>query len=102
MKQQPPFELEPHGSVAWGLMIMIAIRRNELVGYGANVAKIQSGLHFVLPLVVSIAFLITADIDTPWKDFGQLAPQNLISLSESKPINFAWARDVHFCSDLGK
>ena len=83
-------------------MIMIAIRSNLLVGYGASAAKIQSGLHCVLPLVVSIAFLLTADIDTSGKDFGRLATHNLMSLSESKPINLAQFRDVHFCSDLGK
>ena len=94
--------MEPHASVAWGLMIVIAIRSNVLLGYGTSTAKIKSGLHFVLPLVVSIALLLTADIDTSGKDFGQLAPHNLMSLSESKPINLARSRDVHFCSDLGK
>ena len=81
---------------------MIAIRSNLLVGYGASAAEIQSGLHCVLPLVVSIAFFLTADIDTPWNDLRQLAPHNLMSLPESKPINVARSRDVHFCSDLGK
>ena len=56
-------------------MIMIAIRSNVLVGYGESAAKIQSGLHFVLPLVVSIAFLITADIDTRGKILASWLPK---------------------------
>ena len=70
---------------AWGLMIAIAICSNVLVGYGTSTAKVQSGLLFVLPLVVSIAFLLIADIDTPRKGFIHVAPQNLMSLSESLP-----------------
>jgi hypothetical protein len=70
---------------AWGLMIAIAICSNVLVGYGARTARAKAGLLFVLPLVVSIAFLLIADIDTPRKGFIHVAPQNLIGLSQSLP-----------------
>ena len=70
---------------AWGLMIAIAVCSNVLVGYGTSTAKMQSSLLFVLPLVVSIAFLLIADIDTPRKGFIHVAPQNLMNLSESLP-----------------
>ena len=71
---------------AWGLMIAIAICSNVLVGYGARTARVRAGLLFVLPLVVSIAFLLIADIDTPRKGFIHVTPQNLISLSQSLPM----------------
>ena len=70
---------------AWGLMIAIAVCSNVLVGYGARTAKAKSGLLFVLPVVVSIAFLLIADIDTPRKGFIRVVPQNLVSLSQSLP-----------------
>ena len=66
-------------------MIAIAICCNVLVGYGARSAKARAGLLFVLPLVVSIAFLLIADIDSPRGGFIHVVPQNLVSLSRSLP-----------------
>ncbi len=70
---------------AWSLMIAIAICCNLLVGYGARSANAKAGLLFVLPLVVSIAFLLIADIDSPRGGFIHVVPQNLVSLSQSLP-----------------
>ena len=70
---------------AWSLMIAIAICCNLLVGYGARGAKANASLLFVLPLVVSIAFLLIADIDSPRGGFIHVIPQNLVSLSQSLP-----------------
>ena len=50
---------------AWGLMAAIAICCNVLVGYGARNVKAEGILLLVLPLVVSIAFFLIADIDSP-------------------------------------
>jgi hypothetical protein len=50
---------------AWGLMVAIAICCNLLIGYGARSAKAGSVRLIVLPLVVSIAFFLIADIDSP-------------------------------------
>jgi hypothetical protein len=68
---------------AWALMVLIAVCCNLLVGYGARKAGIRSGLLFVLPLVVSIAFLLISDIDSPRRGFIHVVPQNLVSLSQS-------------------
>jgi hypothetical protein len=54
-----------------------------LVGYGAHTAKAKTGLLLVLPLVVSISFLLISDIDSPRGGFIHFAPQNLESLSQS-------------------
>ena len=70
---------------AWGLMMAIAVCCNVLVGYGARSAKATSGLLFVLPLVVSISFLLISDIDSPRGGFIHVVPQNLVSLQQSLP-----------------
>ena len=71
----------PHA--AWGLMAAIAICCNLLVGYGIRSAKKEGVLLLVLPLVVSIAFFLIADIDSPRGGLVRVAPQNLASLSQS-------------------
>jgi hypothetical protein len=68
---------------AWSLMVAIAVCCNLLVGYGWHRAKASAGLLFILPLVVSISFLLIADIDSPRGGFIHVVPQNLVSLSQS-------------------
>jgi hypothetical protein len=72
-------------TAAWDLMIAIAVSCNLLIGYGTRSTGAKSGLLFVLPLVVSIAFLLIADIDSPRGGFIHIAPQNLVSLQQSLP-----------------
>jgi len=69
----------------WSLMIALAICCNLLVGYSSRGVGAKTGLLFILPLVVSIAFLLIADIDSPRGGFIRVVPQNLVSLSESLP-----------------
>ncbi len=68
---------------AWGLMGVIAICSNLLIGYGARRAEGHAILLLVLPLVVSISFLLIADIDSPRGGVIRVSPQNLVSLSQS-------------------
>ncbi len=68
---------------AWALMIATAVCCNILVGYGAHAQGSRAGLLIVLPVVLSIAFLLIDDIDTPRSILIHVAPQNLISLSQS-------------------
>jgi hypothetical protein len=68
---------------AWGLMAAIALCCNLLVGYGSLSTRAAPKLLLVLPLVVSIAFMLIADIDSPRFGVIRVAPQNLISLAES-------------------
>lgn len=65
---------------AWGLMFLIAIFANLLLGYGAK--KLQPKLFVVLPLVVSISFFLIADIDSPRQGVIRVHPQNLESLRD--------------------
>jgi hypothetical protein len=71
---------------AWSLMISIAICCHLVLGYGSRKAEAGTGqFFFVMPLVVSISFLLIADIDSPRRGFINVVPQNLISLSQSLP-----------------
>jgi hypothetical protein len=65
-------------------MALIAICCNLLVGYGARDSK-GGMLLMILPLVVSIAFLLIADIDSPRGGLIHVHPQNLLSLSGPPP-----------------
>ena len=46
-------------------MATIAVGCNLLVGYGWHSPKAGSRLLTILPLIVSIAFMLIADIDSP-------------------------------------
>lgn len=68
---------------AWALMAAIAICSNVLVGYAAHSVKTGIIQLLVLPLVLSISFLLIADIDSPRSGVIRVEPQNLISLVQS-------------------
>ena len=66
---------------AWFLMAIIALCSNALMGYRSPSGKTGRGLMFVLPLIVSFAFLLIADIDAPRHGLIEVRPQNLESLA---------------------
>ncbi len=70
-------------AAAWALMAAIAICCNLLVGYGARPGRAKVYLLMVLPLVVSVAFYLIADLDSPRSGIIRVQPQNLLSLSRS-------------------
>ena len=70
-------------TAAWILMASIAICCCLLVGYDLRDMKAGRTLIPILPLIVSIAFFLIADIDSPRGGFIRVSPQNLISFSES-------------------
>jgi hypothetical protein len=69
-------------TAAWILMVVIAVCSNLLIGYGVRRAE-KVILFLALPFVVSIAFFLIGDIDSPRRGIIQVHPQNLQSLSES-------------------
>ncbi len=69
-------------TAAWFLMAAIALCCNVLFGYRSRNGDVGK-LAFVLPLVVSIALLLIADIDTPRHGLIHVSPQNLESLAKS-------------------
>lgn len=72
-------------TTAWGLMMLIAVCCNLLVGYGSRNIKAGSILLLVLPLMVSISFFLIADIDSPRRGLIRVGPQNLLNLERSLP-----------------
>jgi hypothetical protein len=68
---------------AWALMGAVAICANLLVGYGARKADVGAGRFLLLPLVLSIAFFLIADIESPRRGVIRVSPQNLISLAQA-------------------
>jgi hypothetical protein len=69
---------------AWLLMVSISICCSLLVGYGIQDIKSSRILIPILPFVVSISFLLIADIDSPRGGSIRVQPLNLISLSQSQ------------------
>jgi hypothetical protein len=69
----------PNG--AWILMLVIAFSCSLLMGFGAGNTRIP--LQLVLPIVLSVAFFLVADIDSPRGGVIRVPPENLLSLSES-------------------
>ena len=68
---------------AWSLMILIALFANVGIGYDSRGAKPGFIQFLVLPLILSVAFFLIADIDSPRSGIIRILPQNLLSLSQS-------------------
>jgi len=66
---------------AWLLMSFIALLCNVMVGYAARGAVLRSLLLIIMPLLISTAFLLIADIDSPRGGVIHVSPENLASLS---------------------
>lgn len=66
---------------AWGLMGLIAIAANLILGLGDR--KTDAFLMLVLPVVISIAIFLISDIDSPRGGIIRVLPQNLVALSQS-------------------
>ena len=67
---------------AWSFMGAIAICCNLLIGLAAREAKAHASL-VVLPIVLAIAFVLLADLDSPRGGIIRVSPRNLLSLADS-------------------
>ena len=67
----------------WWLMAAIALCSSVLFGFRSRDGKAARKLSLVLPLVVSIAFLLIADIDAPRHGLIHVSAQNLENLAKS-------------------
>jgi hypothetical protein len=68
---------------AWALMAAIAVGCNLLIGFGGR--RTHSRILLIVPVAVSIAFFLISDIDSPRGGAIRVAPNNLLSLSQSLP-----------------
>ena len=66
---------------AWILLAAIAVCCCVLTGY--TVRRARTPLFVILSLVLSVAFFLVADIDSPRHGLIRVVPQNLMSLAES-------------------
>jgi hypothetical protein len=66
---------------AWAMMGFIAIAANLMLGYGEH--RKGLALLLILPVIVSSAFLLVADIDSPRGGIIRVKPQNLIAMAQS-------------------
>jgi hypothetical protein len=73
--------VEPDTARGVGHVGLIAIAANLILGYGER--QTDSLLLLVVPVVVSIAIFLIADIDSPRGGVIRVLPQNLIALSHS-------------------
>ena len=67
---------------AWELMAAIALLCNFLIGFWAKKGG-SLKLLLIVPLAVSVSFLLIADIDSPQGGLIRVQPQNLQSLADS-------------------
>ncbi len=70
-------------TAAWWLMAAIAVGANVLVGFGARNFQHNVGLFMIFPIMVSIAFFLIADIDSPRGGIIRIEPHNLINLKQN-------------------
>ena len=64
---------------AWELLIVIAIVAGTLFGYSAHARK-ATVVKVVLPLVISVAFFLIADLDSPRAGLVHVTAENLRAL----------------------
>jgi hypothetical protein len=65
---------------AWAMMALMAISCNLLIGYSER--RKGDLLLFVLPFVISAAFFLIADLDSPRGGVIRVHPQNLVAASQ--------------------
>lgn len=70
---------------AWSLMGLIAICSNLLLGYRERSTGKLTLL--VLPAILSVAFFLIADIDSPRGGIINVAPHNLVATAQSMKAN---------------
>ena len=68
---------------AWILMTIIAICANLLIGFGGHHVRTRPMIFLVLSFIVSTAFYLIAEIDSPRNGVIHVVPENLVSLSQS-------------------
>jgi hypothetical protein len=64
---------------AWSLMAAMAFFASTLIGFASG----KTRAIWILPLMISIAFFLIAEIDAPRRGLIRVVPENLRSLSES-------------------
>ena len=70
---------------AWVLLLLLALLSNTMIAYSAPTLRKRSWLLLTLPMVVSVALILIADIDSPRGGLVRVAAPNLSILAASMP-----------------
>jgi hypothetical protein len=70
---------------AWAMMGLMAISCNFLIGYGER--RKGELVLFIIPVVISVAFFLIGDLDSPRGGVIRVHPQNLIAISKTMQPN---------------
>jgi hypothetical protein len=73
----------------WWLMAAIAVAGCGLVGHGVRAFEAEAHFIWVLPVVISVAFFLIADIDSPRSGLIHVAPVNLLDVARSMHASMA-------------
>jgi hypothetical protein len=68
---------------AWLLLVLLALLSNMMITYSATSLRKAGWLLLILPLVVSVSFMMIADIDSPRAGLVQVTAPNLTILLAS-------------------
>lgn len=71
---------------AWALMAAIATCANLLVGFDARNFSKNIGLFMIFPFVISVAFFLIADIDSPRGGVIRIEAKNLMALKNNLTV----------------
>ena len=77
--------MEPHPDLRLGPTDRYCSVLQRAYRYDARGDRGRPMLLIVFPVVVSISFLLIADIDAPRGGLIRVRPQNLVALSDSMP-----------------
>jgi hypothetical protein len=72
-------------TTAWVLLVIIACMANLLVGYATRSSQARTLLLVVLPMLVSTAILLIADIDSPRGGLIRIPPRDLAAIRQTLP-----------------
>jgi hypothetical protein len=65
------------------LMAALALLANGLIGFGAPKTMPRTAVLTIMPAIISVAFFLIVDIDSPRGGFVHVEPHNLLELAES-------------------
>ncbi len=82
---------------AWGLLTIVSMFCNFLVGY--SLPGKRAFLSLILPIALSVSFVLIADIDSPRTGLIHVRPHNLTNLADS--LRRAEGRKLRQSSSIG-
>ncbi|MBK5344648.1 hypothetical protein JFU48_25105 [Pseudomonas sp. TH49] len=68
---------------AWLLLSLVAACCNVMLGYNARGVRRSAALLLILPLMISMSFMMIGDIDAPGRGIIRVKPVNLEFLNET-------------------